>query len=113
MATCGAVCGAGVAAFVYAGSLAGGIGEVLAGRARPPPGLAIAGAAASVVAIFATGALITVHTRRIIKRCANDLARHSELGTRMPCGSSAEGAFRRACRVPLAASAQAGCLLRC
>ena len=61
---------AGVAAFVYAGSLAGGIGEVLAGRARPPPGLAIAGAAASVVAIFATGALITVHARRIIKRCA-------------------------------------------
>lgn len=70
MAWSGGIVSAGVAAFVYAGSLAGGIGEVLAGRARPPPGLAIAGAAASVVAIFATGALITVHARRIIKRCA-------------------------------------------
>ncbi|KAK9835381.1 hypothetical protein WJX81_006168 [Elliptochloris bilobata] len=58
----------GVVAFVYVGSVAGGIGEVLAGRARPPPGVAIAGAIASVVAIFATGALITVHARRAIQR---------------------------------------------
>ena len=82
---------AGVAAFVYAGSLAGGLGEVLAGRARPPPGLAIAGAAASVVAIFATGALITVHARRIIKRCAGGLPRHPGWGRAVLSHGSAAG----------------------
>ena len=54
-------------------------------------GVAIAGAAASVVAIFATGALITVHARRIIKRCAEGLAWHLEWGrAALPMWSTAE-----------------------
>ncbi len=61
---------AGVVVFVYLGSVAGSVGEVLSGRVQPPPGLAIAGVAASAVAIFASGYLTTVHARRAIQRCA-------------------------------------------
>ena len=75
-------------ALVYVGSVAGGIGEVVAGRARPPPGVAIAGVAASVVAIFAASTLITVHARRIIRRCATDT-----LSGDARRGSTVENAF--------------------
>jgi hypothetical protein len=60
---------AGVLAYVYIGSLANDVGEIIAGRTHVSPAVTIISAVASGVFIIGAMVLITVYARRAIKRC--------------------------------------------
>lgn len=71
--TRGDLCGpcAGVLAYVYIGSLANDVGEIIAGRTRVSPTVTIVSAAVSGVFIIGAMVMITLYARRAIRRWAS------------------------------------------